>query len=102
MTTTAYSFVPDFIDAETAYTVKVRAELQGKEGEMEWRSWVHNINVFQNVVHVERGVLMKERKRKYSVNEMNPRIDTKASDYGYCTAIENTPLPPKQSDFVEH
>ena len=35
MTTTAYSFVPDFIDAETAYTVKVRAELQGKEGEME-------------------------------------------------------------------
>ena len=89
-----FSFVPDFIKAETTYTVKVKVELQGKESEWSeeaefttpkdlwccvWKKCPDNV----------------DWDMKYSVDEMNPRTATKINgSSGYwCTIIGNTPLP---------
>ena len=85
--------MPDFIKAETTYTVKVKAELQGKESgwseeaefttpkypkfsESAWKECPDNVNKWL----------------KYSVDETNPRIATFIGGL-WCTIIGNIPIP---------
>ena len=68
--------MPDFVEAETTYTVKVKTELKGKQSEWSeeaefttpkdlmfcvWKECPYNVNMW----------------KKYSVNEKNSRIATK-------------------------
>ena len=88
-----FSFVPDILCPETAYTVRVRTETEtsGNEGgwseEAEfttpkfseccvWKKCPYNVDVYV----------------MYSVDEMNPRTATKIN-YETCTIIGNTALP---------
>ena len=88
-----FSFVPDFLEAETAYTVRVRAELNKKK-ECERSEEANFISPeFSECCVWKECPDNVEEKRKYSVDEKNTRVATKTSGYGYCTVIGNTPLP---------
>ena len=91
----SFSFVPDFLESEVIYTVKVKAVVQGKEGE--WSEEVEFTPEFAE------GCVWKEcpdyvvEERKYSVNKKNPRVATKTvrSIYG-CNILGSTSLPPNK------
>ena len=73
--------MPDFLEAEITYTVKVKAELQGKEGE-----WSEEAE-FTTPKYLWCCAWKKcpdyvGKWRKYSVNEMNPRTATKINGNG--------------------
>ena len=87
-----FSFVPDFLEAETAYTMKVRAELQYSESK-----WSDEIE-FTSPKFSECCIWKEcpdsvKKKMKYSVDEMNSRIATKINNSDCCcccTIIGNT------------
>ena len=88
-----FSFVPDSLEAETNYTVKVRAVAQGEESmwskEAEFATpkglWYCAWEECPDYV---------EEDMEYSVDEKNSRIATKTNDSsGWCTIIGNESLP---------
>ena len=85
-----FSFVPGFLEDETAYTVKMKAVAEGKESE--WSEGVEFTTPKNILCCAWKECPGNDYENKYSVDEKNPRA-TKTSDRGYCTIIGNTPLP---------
>ena len=86
----SFSFVPEFLETETVYTVKVKAVVQGKESE-----WGEEIEFttpeFSECCAWKECPDCVAEDRRYSVEEENPRVATNNGDH--CTIIGNTPLP---------
>ena len=84
--------MPDFIEEETPYTVKVKADLQEKESE-----WSEEAELttpkFSECCAWKECPDDVDKKRKYSVDETNPRTATKINGGNCCTIIGNTALP---------
>ena len=84
--------MPNFFEAETTYTMKVRAELQYIESkwsrEAKFTSPRFSECCIWKECHNHANLEMK-----YSVDEKNPRVVTKAGEGGYSTIIGNTSLP---------
>ena len=89
-----FFFIPDLLEIETYYTVKVRTEFQGKSGS----EWTEEVGFA--TPNFSRCCVWKVHPNYNS--ERNPRIATSTNNYGHCTIIGNTPLPLKKSDFMEH
>lgn len=91
-----FSFVPGFLEAEATYTVRVVADVQGKKSE--WSEEAELITPeFTKCCVWEKCPDNVDDDRKYSVDEVNPRVATKTGQYDcFCTIIGNTPLPPNK------
>ena len=89
-----FSFAPDFIGAETTYTVKVKTELQEKQSE--WSEEAEFIPMLSEFCAWKRCPDSVNWTRKYSVDEENPRITIKTGSDKLCTIIGNTFLPPNK------
>ena len=99
-----FSFVLDFLEAEAIYTVKVKGIFNGKK-ESEWSEEAEFIApMFSECCVWKECPGYVDKKKKYSVDEKNPRTATKIGDshdgygYGYgrydfCTIIGNAALP---------
>ena len=96
-----FSFAPDFLEAETTYTVKTKAKLQEKESEWS-EEVVFTTPQFSECCGWKECPDNVVWKNKYSVDEKNPRVATKIihgrEDYcsygkGYSTIIGNTAIP---------
>ena len=85
-----FSFVPDFLEAKTAYTVKVKVMVQGKESK--WGEEAVFMAISSECCAWKKCPDYVKEDRKYSVNEKNPRVATKTNGW-CCTIIESTPLP---------
>ena len=87
-----FSFVPNFLEENTTYTMKIKTVLQ--EQESEWSE--------ETEFTTQEGIWLCAWKEcpygidvssSYSVDKKNPRVATKINGNGDLTVIGNTPLP---------
>ena len=78
--------------ARTIYSLKMRMTSQGMS--TQWSDETEfSTPKFKDLCVWKECPDDVEKKRKYSVDEGNPRVATKIGGYCYCTIIGNTPLP---------
>ena len=93
-----FSFVPDFIEAETVYTVKVRVKIQDEKSEWSNEAEFAAQNFSECCVWKECPDCVDEDK-KYYLDPINLKTVAKVSrndGYGRCAIIGNTTLPPNK------
>ena len=91
-----FSFEPDYLEAETVYSVKVKAELNKKKGS-EWsRGAEFTTPHFIECSSWKECPEYVEEERKYFIDKENPTVATHTSyDHriNHCTVTGNTALP---------